>query len=184
MDILNIKKSKLRRELLQLYFSHPEKRYYIRQLERIINQPAAYIRRELMRLEKEGLFSSEFQGKEKYFQLDQEYYLYKEIKSIINKTIGIEGMLKKILSKSSGIEEAYIFGSYAKDKLSPESDIDILIIGSASVADTRGKIYKLQEKFGREFNIIDIDKKEFLKKLKNKDDFLIEVMKGKKIKLV
>lgn len=184
MDILNIKKSKLRRELLRLYFNHPEKRYYIRELERTINQPAAYIRRELMNLEKEGLFISEFQGKQKYFFLDVDFYLYNEIKSIVNKTIGIEGELKEILKKIKGLEEAYIFGSYAKDQLSPESDIDLLVVGSASAEAVNEKIYKIQNKIGREINVINIGEKEFADRLTKKDPFLNEIMKNKKIKLL
>ena len=184
MDILNLSKSKIKQDLLKLYFAHPEKQYYIRELARILHRPAAYIRRELMNLEKIGLFTSEFVGKEKFFKLNMNFLFYKEVKNIVNKTIGIEGRIKQILENGKNIEAAYIFGSYAKDKLTPESDIDLLIIGQKNNVDIHNKIYGLQTEFDREINIIDIDGKEFAKRKKKKDEFLGEIFSNKIIKLV
>ncbi|MFA5779275.1 MAG: hypothetical protein WC947_03990 [Elusimicrobiota bacterium] len=59
MEILQIIKSKLRKELLSLYFTNPEKKYYLRELERMLDLSVANIRRELINLEKTGLFQSE-----------------------------------------------------------------------------------------------------------------------------
>jgi predicted nucleotidyltransferase len=184
MDILNLSKSKIKQDLLKLYFAHPEKQYYIRELARMLHRPAAYIRRELMNLEKIGLFTSEFAGKEKYFKLNQNFLFYKEVKSVVNKTIGIESRIKQILDKSKNIEAAYIFGSYAKDKLTPESDIDLLIIGQKDNVDIHHKIYGLQTEFDREINIIDMDRKEFIKRQKKKDEFISEIFANKIIKLI
>lgn len=184
MDILNLKKSKIKQELLKIYFAHPERQYYIRELARVLHLPAAYIRRELMDLEKIGLFSSEFIGKEKFFRLNQNFLFYKEVKSIVNKTIGVEGRIKQILEKSKNIEAAYLFGSYAKDKLTPESDIDLLIIGRENNVEIHNEIYGLQAELDREVNIIDISKKEFVKRQKKKDEFLGEIFSGKIIKLI
>jgi predicted nucleotidyltransferase len=184
MDILNLSKSKLRQKLLRLYFSHPEKKYYIRQLARMFNQPAAYVRRELLRLEKEGLFTSEFVGKERFFALNKKHYLYLEIKKIISKTIGIEGALRQDLAKIKGIKEAYLFGSYAKDRLGPESDIDVLIIGSADPEKIIKKVVSWQKKFKREFNVIDMSEAEFKKRKRNKDELLLNILSSKLIKLL
>jgi predicted transcriptional regulator with HTH domain len=48
---LGLTKSKLRRELLRLYFTNPDKEYYLRELERMINFPVGNIRREFLKLE-------------------------------------------------------------------------------------------------------------------------------------
>jgi len=183
MDILNLNKSKIKRDILRLYFAHEEKRYYLRELERLLKRPAAYIRRELIKLEKEGLFLSEYSGKERYFWLDCNFFLFKEVRGIVNKTIGIEGRLRKILSQEEGIEEAYIFGSYAKGKLEAESDIDLLLIGPGNNLKARKNIYNLQRMFEREINIIDMDKKEMEKRKKEKDEFFSNIFSGKIIKI-
>ena len=63
MDIFNLKRSKTREKLLRLYFSNPVKKYYLRELERILNLPVGNIRRELLSLEKSGLFKRGKNGK-------------------------------------------------------------------------------------------------------------------------
>jgi len=52
MDMLQITKSKLREELLNLYFTNPNKRFYLRELERILGFSVGNIRRELIKLKK------------------------------------------------------------------------------------------------------------------------------------
>jgi len=43
MDIFNITKSKTRKAILQLYFLHPEKKYYLRELEKILLKPVIFL---------------------------------------------------------------------------------------------------------------------------------------------
>ena len=59
MDMFPSTKSKLRKELLVLYFTNPNKKYYLRELERILNFSVGNIRRESIKLESAGLFLSE-----------------------------------------------------------------------------------------------------------------------------
>lgn len=182
MDILNLEKSKVKRDLLVLYFSHPEKKYYLRELERMLTYQASYIRRELLVLENIGMFISEYIGKERFFKLNKNFIFYKETKTIVEKTYGVEGFLKNVIKDSKNIKEAYIFGSYAKEKLKAESDIDILLITDGDISKLKSRIYDYQEKIKREMNIVEIDKKEF-EKNKQEDDFLKNILKNKKIKL-
>jgi len=56
MDLFRITKSKLREGLLALYFTNPNKKYYLRELEKILNFSVGNIRRELIKLESTGLF--------------------------------------------------------------------------------------------------------------------------------
>jgi predicted nucleotidyltransferase len=129
MDILNLK-SQLRRKLLLLFFSNPEKKYYIRQLERLISFPASNISTELKRLNKSNLFNIEKVGGIVFHQINRNHPIYNELKSIIFKTIGIEGGIRNALNSISGIEYAFIFGSYASGKEREMSDIDLFVIGN------------------------------------------------------
>jgi len=113
MDIFNIGRSKTRKAILQLYFSHPEKKYYLRQLERILHFPVQNIRRELINLEKNGMFKREKSGNQVYYFINRESPVYSDIRNIISKTIGIENQLRESLSGVSGIKKAFIFGSFA-----------------------------------------------------------------------
>jgi predicted transcriptional regulator len=58
MNVSNIFNSKTRKALFKLYFTNPESEYYLRGLERLLDIPVSMIRKELMRLEQEGVFLS------------------------------------------------------------------------------------------------------------------------------
>jgi len=184
MDILNLEKSKVKRDLLVLYFSHPEKRYYLRELERMLAYQVSYIRRELISLEKIGLFVSEYIGKERFFKLNKDFIFYKEVKTILDKTYGVEGFLRNVLSSDERIKQAYIFGSYAKNKLSSESDIDLLLVSQGDIKRTKTKIYDFQEKIKREINIVDFNEKEFSQRKRSKEEFVFNILNNPKIKLL
>ena len=110
MDLFKITKSKTREKILLLYFSDPNKKYYLRQLEKILDLPVGNIRRELLALHRSGMFKKESVGNQVYYYLNQESSMFEDFKNIIFKTIGIEGPLKKELKKITGIEHSFIFG--------------------------------------------------------------------------
>lgn len=184
MDILGISKSKLRKKILELYFSHPEKEYYLRELERLLNTPVAYVRRELLNLERPGLFVSELRGKQKYFRLNKNYSLYKEIKRIIFKTIGVEGSLRKLLEKIENIEMAFIFGSFTQEKEDQYSDIDLMIIGNPDENKLISRIRKLESQIDREINYHIYSPPDIKKKNQRRDSFIENVLSGSKIFLI
>ena len=97
MDLFSIGRSKTRKAILQLYFSYPEKKYYLRELERKLGFPVHNIRRELINLEKTGIFKKEKLGKQVYYYLNIKSPIYKDISNKITKTIGIEAQLKESL---------------------------------------------------------------------------------------
>ena len=72
------------------------------------------IRRELIKLKNTGLFLSEDKGNLVYYYLNQSHPLFEELKSIISKTSGASKMLHNILEKFEGINQAFIYGSFAK----------------------------------------------------------------------
>ncbi len=182
--MLNINKSQLRTKLLRLYFSRPQKEYYIRELERLISKPASNIHQELKRLEKMGLFKSQFKGKQRYYSLNKDYPLYKEIKSIVFKTIGAKGSLQKILKNFDNIEIAFIFGSYAKEKQDTLSDIDLMIIGKPDEDILISKITELEDKLDREINYHIYKKSDLREKTKQNTPFIKNVLENKKIFLI
>ena len=56
-------KSKTRASILKLFFNTPEEEYYLRQIERLSGYSAGNLRREIIKLETDGLFSSRYIGK-------------------------------------------------------------------------------------------------------------------------
>ena len=81
------------------------------------------------------------------------------------------------------IREAYIYGSYAKDKMDAASDVDLLVIGSHSIVEFQKEINRLQKETGREINITHVEEKEFQKKKKNKDSFIYQIINSQTVKV-
>jgi len=184
MDLFRITKSKLREELLTLFFTNPNKKYYLRELERMLGFSVGNIRRELIKLESTGLFLSENKGNLVYYYLNQSYPLFKELKSIILKTSGVPKMLHNILDKFKDIDRAFIYGSFAKGEEREDSDIDLLIIGEVDEDKLIEVIDKLERKLQREINYAIYGKEDFNKKKKEGNSFILDTLKEKKIFLI
>jgi DNA-binding IscR family transcriptional regulator len=93
-------RSKARQRLLAYYFANPTARVHLRDLAERLNVDPSNLSKELVRLEREGLFRSEVRGRQKYFQLNREYPLFAEVRGIVSKTIGVPSLLAQCLKKS------------------------------------------------------------------------------------
>jgi predicted nucleotidyltransferase len=170
--------------LLDAFLSTPAARFYVRELSRKIKEDATNISRELRNLEAAGLLMSELRGNQKYYSVSEDFYLYPELKAIIFKTTGVQGLLKKTLQELIGIEVAFIYGSYASGKEAAHSDIDVLIIGKPDLRKLGSKMDGLEEELSREVNYICFDRGEFEDRKKRGDNFLDEVLSERKIFLI
>ena len=177
-------RSKVTIKLLDYYFLNPEAQVYINELARILELDPKNTETKLKELEREGLFKSEFRGKQRYFFLAKDNPVLEHYRQIFLKTYGIEKRLKDVLNNIKGLKEAYLFGSYASNKMDSSSDIDLLAIGTHSVLELQKIIAKLQKDIGREFNVVNLSLKEFAKKKKDKDPFVNNVFKAKIIRLI
>ena len=155
--------SKITRALLGYYFLNTEAKHYVAELQNMLFVDKRNLVKKLKEFEKEGLFVSEQKGNIRFYSLNRNYPLYDEYKKIILKSIGIEKRLKEIVSLFPEIREAYIYGSYAKDKMDAASDVDLLVIGSHSIVELQKEINRLQKETGREVNITHVEEKEFQK---------------------
>jgi len=183
MDIAKLFKSKARAALFRYYFTNPEGSHYLRELERIFDIPVSILRKELMRLEDEGVFLSEKRGNLLYYSLNKDFPLFEELKSIVRKTIGIEGPLKDAVNTIKGIQVAFIYGSFAKGSEKAISDIDLCIIGHIEESRLITKINATEKSIKREINYTLLEPEEFEKKKKEKDSFIISIIDNKKIML-
>lgn len=175
--------SKLRIKLLDVFLSSPDARFYIRELERKIKEEAKNVSRELKNLEALGLLISEKQGNLKYYSVNENFFLYPELKAIIFKTAGVQRLLKEALERLKGIETAFIYGTYATGKESESSDVDIMVIGKPDLTELNEVISNLEEKLNREINYMCFDQEEFKERRKAGGAFIKDVLSGEKIML-
>ena len=184
MDILGLTKSKTREKIIRLFFSDTEKEYYLRELERILNIPVGNIRRELLNLEKSGLFKRSKKGNLVYYSVNKSSPIFEEFKKIIFKTIGVEGLIKKALTKIKGVEIAFIFGSYAKGLENSFSDVDLMIIGEPDENELLAKISEIEKKISREVNYHIFSSRGWKKKIKEENSFIKNITTQPKIFLI
>lgn len=181
VDFPQITKSKLRRKLLTYFFANPNVSLYVREASSILKEDAGNLSKELLRLENQGIFISNTRGRQKYFSLNREYSLFKELKSVVSKTVGIEGSLKEIVNLDSGIKIVFIYGSFTQDREIISNDIDLLIIGKPDENKLMEKIDALEENLGREINFSIYSEKDFAEGRKNKNSFILNILKRPKI---
>ena len=181
---LYITKSKIRVSLLILFFTNPQKKYYLRELERILGFSAGSIRRELLRFAGDNLFKTEKAGNLLYYSLNNNHPLFDELKSIVSKTVGVEHSLRTELVKLNKIKIALIFGSFASKKEGEKSDIDLMVIGNPDITKLNNKISFLENKLKREINHVAYSPEEYQLKKRENSQFVLDILKKPKIILI
>ena len=177
-------RSKARQRLLAYYFTNPTARHHLRNLAERLSIDPSNLSKEMGRLEREGLFRSEVSGRQKYFQLNREYPLFDEVRSIVAKTIGAAPLIAESLKKIEGMGEAYLYGSFARNQQDAASDIDVLVIGTPREEVLAEAMQKLERQLGREINYTVLTRKEFESRRSRKDAFLESVWHNRRVSLV
>ena len=181
VSFLQLTKSRLRQKILSYYFTNPANQLYVRQLASILREDPGNLSKELCKIEKEGVFIAEIKGNQKHFYLNKRYSLYNELKSILFKTVGVEGRLKDIIEKVKGVQLSFIYGSYAANKENASSDVDLLIVGSPDEDELLERIESAEQSLGREITYNIYPAKAFKEKRKRKDNFITNILKRPKI---
>lgn len=119
--------SKTRLKLILKFFLNSSSSAYLKELAKEFGESSNAVRLELNRFEKAGLLDSEVSGNKKMYKANLLHPLYRDIHSIISKTIGIDQIIEEVIAKLGDVEEAYITGDFAIGKNG--KTIDILLIG-------------------------------------------------------
>ena len=176
--------SKARQRLLGYYFTNPRARHHVRDLAQRLGVDPSNLSKELRRLEREGLFLSEVSGRQKYFRLNRKYPLLAEVRGIVAKTIGVVPLLAQSLETMEGIDQAFLYGSFARNQQDAMSDIDLLVIGAPPGQLLAEVVHKLERQLGREINYTVLTRKEFNARRARKDAFLTGVWQNKRVSLL
>ena len=184
MESLYIAKSKIRQDLLALFFTNPSKKYYLREIQRILVYSAGSIRRELLKFQKDNLFNTQREGNLLYYALNIQHPLFKELKAIVAKTVRIEGSLRNTLSSVEKIKIAFIYGSFAAKREKGTSDIDLMIIGNPDTSQLNEKIAALEKRLNREINPTVYSLAEYKTRKSAKSGFIMDLLRNPKIMVI
>jgi len=174
-----------RRQILALLLLRPDESFYVREISRLAGVPAGSLHRELKLLSDAGLLQRSTAGNQVRYQVDRTCPIHEELAGIFRKTAGLADVLREALTPIAGrIRVAFIFGSVAQGKERATSDVDVLVVGSASFAAVVAALTRASKRLRREVNPVVMTQAAFEAKLAGRDRFVARVTREPKILLL
>ena len=103
----------------------------------------------------------------------------------MNKTIGIFSALRSALHPlAKRALVAFVYGSVAREEETAQSDVDLLVVGKATLDEVLSRLSTVEKSIGRPVNPTVYSVEEFRSKLAKGNHFLTAVLKGQKVFLL
>ena len=124
--------------------------------------PESTLRNEVPRLERAGIIRSTAVGRTKLLRPEIESPIHAEVAGLITKALGPAVVLRTLLTDIDGLEQAYIYGSWAariqgEDGPSPQ-DIDLLLVGAPRQLEIARVCRSAEERLGRDVNATTVER--------------------------
>jgi predicted nucleotidyltransferase/predicted transcriptional regulator with HTH domain len=171
-------RSRVRQRILALLFDRPERRTHLRGISRAVGTSAGTTARELERLVDAGLVTRSTEGRQVYFQAAADSPLFEAVRTIVRRTVAAPDVLRRHLAGLSGIDRAFIYGSYARRTETAASDVDLMIVGSPDVDELTDRASAAESELGRPINYTILTEGELADRRKHRDRFIASVDKG------
>jgi predicted nucleotidyltransferase len=123
-------------------------------------------------------------GRALQYEVDRESPVARELERLVHATVGIEAALRAALEGVRGVEEAFIFGSYASGELRGHSDIDLLVVGKPDQDDLTRRLASVEQLTGRDVNIVTYGRAELERKRAAGEVFVQDVLGGPRVALL
>jgi predicted nucleotidyltransferase len=171
--------------LLAKFLTHPDTPFYQRELLNAAQAQLYAVQQALGRLERAQLVTKRPRGNRVYYQANRAHPAFEDLRRVALKTVGLGDALRSALAPvADRVLVAAIYGSLARGEDSPQSDIDLLLVGSLSLRETAALLGPIGRELGREFNITAYPPEEFRRKAKARHHFITEFLASKKIFLM
>ncbi len=176
--------SRVRVKILQLFLSSEDSLFHVREIVRRVSEEINAVRRELSRMEKYGMVSSEWRANRRLYKFRKDYIYYKELLSLVAKTTGLGGNLIKNKQKLGKIKFAFISTKFLKGNSANTDDVDMLVVGNIVLPELQVIISDEQAKRETEINYSFMDEAEFKFRVKRRDPFILRVITQPKVMLL
>jgi uncharacterized protein len=171
--------------ILALLYGHADRSFYTRQIAREVNASVGAVQRELENLSKVGLIIRSSVGSQVFYQTNRDAPIFREMQALVNKTIGVFSVLRSALHPlSMRIVVAFVYGSVAREEERAQSDVDLMVVGQATLDEVLSRLNTVEKNIGRPINPTVYSLAEFKSKVASGNHFLNAVLKGKKIFLL
>lgn len=154
--LLPILRSQLQGELLALLYLHPESEYSLTEVAAQIGATVRAVHHEVGRLVDAGLIQERRHGNMRLVR-SADTRLSRPLTELLALTYGPPAVLSRELSGVVGIEEAFVFGSWARrfagEPGPPPVDVDVLVVGTADLDDLDRAAQRAEKTLLRPVNI-------------------------------
>lgn len=128
-------RSQVQGDLLAELYLHPEREYSLTDIATTIGVSVKAVHHEASRLTAAGLTQDRRYGNLRLLRATTDGILSRPLTDLLLVTYGPLPVLSEALANVDGIEEAYIYGSWAAryrgEPGTPPADVDVLVIGEA-----------------------------------------------------
>jgi predicted nucleotidyltransferase len=176
--------SKTRVQILSKLLMNPDKSFYLRELSRELKIPYSMLYKEEKNLVSLGIAAEEKRGKVTLVSANRNLPFFTELKNMMVKTAGLGDLLRNALSELGETKYALIYGSFASGEESGSSDIDLMVIGTATEDKLLDITSKIEKEVKREINYILWSEDEFIKRAKAEHHLLRDIAAKPVIMLV
>lgn len=176
--------SKARIKLLNVFLASPQEMYHVRELVRRTGDEINAVRRELMFLEKKGIFEREPRANRVYYSLSKSYPFYFDLLRLGAKTIGLGAEILKNRVKLGKIKYAMFSGRFTRRMKEAADEIDLLIVGTVVLPELALLVREEEKKLNKEINYTVMTEDEFTFRRKKRDPFILSVLSGSRVMLI
>jgi hypothetical protein len=182
--------SKTRVKLLHLFYSNPNRSFYVREITRKIDEQINSVRRELANLLNVGIIVSDNTNNRLYYEVNQKYEYYDPLRIIFGNEDSTASLPEATDSqktgatsnddklKSLGRLDLFIYtGQFTRDEL---SGIDLLIVGEVNQNALAKFVTDLEAQENKEIRYTVMPTSEFNYRRQIKDRFITTVLDSKK----
>lgn len=144
-------------EILARLLLNPDRSFSIAELARVTGTSYASTHREVQRLIRSGLLTEQKVGQASQVTASTLSPAYAPLTELLLLSYGPAAIIPKVLAGVEGIDEAYIYGSWAARRFgeqgSPPADIDVLVVGNPSRSAIYAAAEEAERTLSREVNI-------------------------------
>jgi uncharacterized protein len=174
--------SKTTQGLLAATVLQPARSWYLSDLAKHLKRPPSSLQQPLASLVSADILLRRKDGNRVYFQANPDCPFLPELQGLMAKTVGLVDVLREVLEPLKvRIDVALVHGSVAASRQRATSDIDLITIGSAGLAELSPVLEAAEERLGRSVNATIYSPDEFARKLAAKNHFLCSVLAKEKL---
>jgi len=174
--------SPYRRQLLAKLLLRPDEQFHVRELARMTGISAGSLHRELKAMAESGLLLRQKTGNQVFYRANTHCLIFEELAAIFRKTLGMADLLHDALSGLAGkIQVAFVFGSMASGQQEAASDLDVCVLGEASLLEVVTALSSMQQELGREINPAVMTVEKFSEQSVKQDRFVMRLLSEPKV---